>query len=278
EAGSLYNLRAPLAAVVSYHASYTVNSPPTARMEYDHTSMAGNPLILMIFMFLVSILTIKLPKALAKENDKERVSQLHLGILIAVILFWLFYVLGGNAYLVWILGIALTVGAYGMAHMIYVRGWRGMAISSEGLYLGEGIEAVDPVNGSGPPAGPVAQGPAILGTGGAGVDPHPSEEVMVVMPTVDEEAVSEPAQPVDQTPAYVTPPPQPQVQSQAVPTVQPSTANQGPAPSPVVTPEPVARDTKTMRCRCGGKFRVPLQPRPLEVQCPHCGVTGTLKD
>jgi hypothetical protein len=272
EEGTLFNLRAPMAAVVSYHASYTASSPPSARMEYDHNTMVGNPLVLMLFMFLVSVLTLKLPKALARENDKERVSQLHLAILIVLILFWVFYALGGNAYLVWFLGIALTVGAYVMAYMVYARDWRGMAVDSQGTDLGEAISAVDPVNGHAPPAGPVAQGPALLGDGGSGVDPHPTDDVLVVMPGVNEEGPGRSTV----TATATAPPPRPQVRavvpvhSVAPPT---STPTVPPTPSPSTAPP----GTKTMRCRCGGTFRVPLEPRPLEVQCPNCGVTGTLK-
>ncbi len=267
--GTLFNLRAPLAVIVSYHASYTASSPPSARMEYDHDTFAANPLVLMLFMFLVSVLTLKLPKALARENDKERVSQLHLAILILLILFWVFYVLGGNAYLVWILGIALAVGAYAIAHMVYARDWRGIAVDSEGLDLGEAISAVDPINGRAPPAGPIAQGPALLGEGGAGVDPNPADDVMVVMP---EEGSDGPGAPPVVAPA-ANPVPSPPSPASPAP-VQASTASVVPAqPSPASRPP----GTKTMRCRCGGTFRVPLEPRPLQVQCPHCGVAGTLR-
>jgi hypothetical protein len=259
-----------MAAVVSYHTSYTVSSPPSTRMEYDHGTFVANPLVLMIFMILVSVLTLKLPKALARENDMERVGQLHLGILIVLILFWLFYALGGNAYLVWVLGIALAAGAYGTAHMVYVRGWRNMAIPLEGIDLGEAIAASEPVDGSTPLEAPPTKGPAILGRGATGVDPHPEEDVLVVMPTDDAETLT-PADPAAMAPAYITPPPgQGPVAVEAPP--GPVAVQAQPAPEDAPAPA-----TKAMRCRCGGTFRVPLEPRPLEVQCPHCGVKGTLR-
>jgi hypothetical protein len=297
--GTLLNLRAPLAAVVTYHGSYTVSSAPAARMEYDHSTMAGNPLILMIFMFLVTILTFKLPKALARENDKERVRQLHLAILAAVILFWLFYALGGNAYLVWFFGIVLAAGSYSFAFQIYSRDWRGMAMDSEGVDLGAAIEAIDPMSGQKAPEGPVAQGPAILGMGRTGVDPYPSEGEVVVMP--GDEALLQAVDPSDMTPAYVTPKPmRPEPVHQMVPPPQtaqpampvplampPEPAQQAvPPPQPVQpdvpgslpdTPQEPTGETKAMRCKCGGVFRVPLEPRPLQVSCPHCGTTGTLE-
>jgi hypothetical protein len=293
--GTLLNLRAPVAAVAWYHSSYTVSSVPSARMEYDHNTMAGNPLIMIFLMALVTLLTLKLPKALAKENDKERVRQFHLGILAALILFWMFYALGGNAYLVWGLGIVLTAGAYGMAHMIYARDWRGMAMDSEGIDLGEAISPIDPVNGTVPQAGPMVQGPAILGEGASGVDPYPEEDVTVAMP--DDGVVLEAVDPGRTTPAYVVPtpvtpeppaPPAPTVQhAPPVPSVQPAPVPQRVTPVPVPVSAPpatpveggdgTAPSTKAMRCKCGGVFRVPLQPRPLEVQCPHCGTTGTLR-
>jgi hypothetical protein len=218
----------------------------------------------MIFMILISVLTLKLPKALARENDMERVSQLHLGILIALILFWLFYSLGGNAYLVWGLGIVLAVCAYGMGHLVYVKGWRNMAMPLEGIDLGEAISASEPVDGMTPLEAPPTKGPAILGQGATGVDAHPEEDVLVVMPTDEAETLTA-VDPATMTPAYVTPPAEP----------EPVTVQ---APPESATPEAAAAPaTKTMRCRCGGTFRVPLEPRPLEVQCPHCGVTGTLR-
>lgn len=260
EGGTLLNLRAPLAAVVTYHGSYTVSSAPAARMEYDQNTMVGNPLILMIFMLLVTVLSIKLPKAVAKENDKERVRELHLGILVATVLVWLFYTLGGNAYLVWFLGIALTVGSYTMAHQVYVRNWRRMAIDLDGIDLGEAISAVDPVNGRVPPSGPVAQGPAILGDGRTGVEVHPSEDVVVVLPEQED------LLPVDPSHAGTGPP------------IAPAYIVPEPVASALVQPVEQAQvATKSMRCKCGGIFKVPLQPRPLEVQCPHCGTTGTLR-
>jgi hypothetical protein len=230
-------------------------------MEYDHGTFAGNPVVLMIFMVLISVLTLKLPKALARENDMERVGQLHLGILLVLILFWLFYVLGGNAYLVWGLGIALAVGSYGLAHMVYVQGWRGMAIPTEGIDLGEAIIATEPADGGTPLQDPPTKGPAILGHGAAGVDPYPEEDVTVALPEHDTEVLTA-VDPAASTPAYVTPPPQPSPPPVEAP------------PAPGAAP---GTGTKTMRCRCGGTFRVPLEPRPLEVQCPHCGVTGMLK-
>lgn len=266
--GTLWNLRVPLAAVVTYHASYTVSSPPRARMGYDNHSMIGNPLVLMIFTFLVTLLTIKLPKAMARENDRERLPQLHMGVLILVVLYWVFYILGGNAYLVWAFGIGLTVGAFIVAYMVYARGWRGLAMDSDGLDSGEAISAVDPVNDHAPPAGPFAQRPDLLAFGGPGVDPHPSEEVMVGIPAEGDEPRDELIAP---TTALVAPSPSP-----PPPPVSPPVPSTRPAPKPsTVTYGPPG--TKTMRCRCGGTFRVPLEPRPLEVRCPHCGVTGTLK-
>ncbi len=263
EEGTLWNLRVPLAVVVSYHGSYATSSPPSARMEYDHDTLVGNPLVLMIFMFLVSVLTLKLPKALARENDKERVRELHLGILACLLLFWVFYVLGGNAVLVWSLGVVLTVGSYALSHQIYAREWRGLAEDTEGLDLGEAITAVDPLNGYRPPRDPVAQGPSILGTGGQGIDTNPSEDVVVALPGQEKELETweEPA-PEAPAPVYRTvAPPAPQT------------------PSPVSdgTGHPPSVATKSMRCRCGGVFKVPLQPRPLVVQCPHCGTSGTLR-
>jgi len=270
--GTLLNLRAPMAAVISYHGSYTASSPPANRMEYDHDTMVGNPLILMIFMILITVLAIKLPKALAKENRKERVNQLHLAILISTILVWLFYVLGGNAYLVLFLGIALTAGAYGMAYQIYARNWHDMAQSTDGIDLGEALSAVDLVEVETTPSGPVAQGPAILGDGGTGVDPYPSDDVVVAMPGEDVLRAADPARgiPAQEAPMYGMAEP-----TSVVTTPEPV----APAATPMAAapPEPqAAPSTKAMRCKCGGTFRVPLEPRPLHVQCPHCGTTGTL--
>ncbi|UCC93170.1 MAG: hypothetical protein JSW25_00380 [Thermoplasmata archaeon] len=300
EEGTLLNMRAPLAAVVTYHSSYTVSSAPSARMEYDHSNMAANPLILMLFMLGITYFTIKLPKWAARDNDKERVLLFHRVILISVILFWLFYALGGNAYLVWGLGIALVVGSYAMGYQIYAKEWRGMAMDSEGIDLGEAISPIDPVNGTIPQAGPAVQGPAILGEGATGLEPYPEEDVTVAMP--DDTAVLEAVDPSAAAPAYATDPPTaqevppppaaPAPPAMPYPQQQPvQAATAPPVPAAVAAPQAVVKKqvvpvaqaaepaptTKAMRCKCGGVFRVPLQPRPLEVQCPHCGTTGTLR-
>lgn len=277
EEGTLWNLRVPLAVVVSYHGSYSTSSPPSVRMEYDHDTLVGNPLVLMLLMFLITILTLKLPKALARENDKERVRELHLGILVCLLLFWTFYVLGGNAVLVWSLGVALVVSSYALSHRIYARDWHGLAEDSEGLDLGEAITAVDPVNGYRPPADPVAQGPSLLGVGGRGVDANPSDDVVVALPGQEgvletwEEPSPHPA-PAGAVPVYRT-------VANPSPQASQGTTAAGPvaAPAPPGPPDSPQAATKSMRCRCGGVFKVPLQPRPLVVQCPHCGTSGTLR-
>jgi hypothetical protein len=271
DGGSLWNLRVPLAVVVSSHVSYTSSSPPAARMEYDHGATVANPLILMIFMFLITILAIKLPKGLAKENQKERVRELHLAILISTILVWLFYTLGGNAILVMVFGVALVGVGYFMGHMVYAKDWKGMAVDLEGIDLGDAISAVDPVNGFTPPSEPVAQGPAILGAGGAGVTVHPEKGHMVALPMEEDYEAAE------LVPVMVTVPEPEPAQAAASPPVVAK------VPVPVSVPAPMSESarptvaTKSMRCKCGGIFKVPLQPRPLEVQCPHCGTSGTLK-
>jgi hypothetical protein len=246
EEGSLFNMRVPLAVVVSYHGTYTASSAPLVRMEYDHSTVLANPLSLMLLVFIITFLAIKLPKIVARENGMERVRELHMSVLVALALFWLFYVFGGTAVLVWIFGVAIVVLGYFMAHLIYVKGWRGLAQSEEGIDLGEAISAADPVNGRVPTQVQMYKRPTLIETDTRPAAINPDEEVVVIMGD-------------DVTPPATADMPQspPRVEKQVV--------------------TPVAKvAVKRMRCKCGSLFDVPVAPRPLEVQCPHCGTKGTI--
>jgi hypothetical protein len=252
--GTLLNMRVPLAAVVSYHHSYTPSSVPSARMKYDHSTIVANPLALMLLVLIITYLALRLPKAVAKENGKDRVRELHLGILVFIALFWLFYVLGGAAVLVWVLGFSLVGGAYYMAHLIYVQGWRNMARDEEEpIDMGEALSAAQPVVGAPPATVRASESKAILAPGAATPQSLPPDEVVVEM---DDGPVPQPAPPVHSVRA------EPMAKTPAVATPPEDAGTVG---------------TKRMKCKCGGYFEVPPQPRPLEMRCPHCGTRGTVR-
>jgi hypothetical protein len=292
--GTFLNLRAPMAAIVYFHDDYAAAGVPTNRGEYDHSTFVGNPLALMILVFICTYLTIKLPKAVAKDNSMERVGQLHLAILILVILFWLVYIFGSAAVLVWVFGIALVVVAYYLAYLIYAKNWRGIAEPSEGIDMGEAISAVDMAGGALPSDVQTTQTPTLLSQpsddGLQPVVPKPGDEEVLVV--VQDELQAEAVQQLGngQAPGQVlatSPEPGPEAGEPTVQTIE-QPPEQEPVTAPVPMPEvestvpPVADEpqvpaTKKMKCKCGGYFDVPLEPRPLEVQCPHCGTRGTLK-
>jgi hypothetical protein len=292
EEGSLLNMRIPLGAVIRFHHSYTVGSAPTVRMMYDHSTILDNPLILMLLMILSSYLTIKLPKGVAKENGMDRVPQLHQANLAMVIVVWLIYVFGAAAFYVWFLAALSLALAYYFAHMVYKKGWRGIAQSEEGIDLGDAILAADPVNGgsAGQMYSPNATFNAPASTAPA---TDPEDEVVVLLAQDTPHQVPQPvahstitrvdAPPVP--PAEQAPPVAPVVvQHPAAQAVQAAAPAQS---APVVVQHPAAAaaqaansnngSTKRMKCQCDGFFDVPLIPRPLEVECPHCGTTGVLR-
>ncbi|NOQ53662.1 MAG: hypothetical protein GQ558_03545 [Thermoplasmata archaeon] len=303
--GTLLNMRAPMSAVISFSASYTVSSAPVSRMSYDHSSTVGNPLILMVFTLIITYLAIKLPKNLARDNKKERVRQLHIAILMAVVMYWLFYLLGGAAVLVWVFGFAMVGMSYFFGHQIYAKDWKEMAQPTEGIDLGPAYVATDPVNGDDAFGHPDVRAAPIIGEAGpARIDAPPTEDIILAVPDdaqwQDEEVALRPVvmpgpaatapQRVVKVPAtgYVAPP-QPAPAPAQAPAPAPA---QAPVPAPAQVPaaqapvmptSPTAQHVlpqeaeKSMRCKCGGVFKVPLQPRPLEVQCPHCGTTGVLR-
>jgi hypothetical protein len=292
--GTFLNLRAPMAAIVYFHDDYAVAGVPANRGEYDHSTFVGNPLALMILVFICTYLTIKLPKAVAKDNDMERVGQLHLGILILVILFWLLYIFSA-AVIVWVFGIAMVILAYYLAYLIYAKNWRGIAEPMDGIDLGEAISAVDMAGGELPSDVQTTQTPTLLSQpsddGLQPVVPTPGDEEVLVV--VQDELHAEAVQQLGngQVPGQVvatSTEPAPEAEQSMVQTIeQPPETTQVVAPPPAPVPqtpepepaaaEPPAPATKKMKCKCGGYFDVPLEPRPLEVQCPHCGTTGTLK-
>jgi hypothetical protein len=139
--GLLFNLRVPMAAVVSFKVEYPVTSPPTARMQYSHSSIVGNPLVLAILMLVFTYLAIKLPKALAKDHGMQRTAKMHWAFLAIVILIWLFYFLGGASVLVWALSIGCLAGIYYLSYQVYAKRWRGLAESMAGIDIGKGLEA-----------------------------------------------------------------------------------------------------------------------------------------
>jgi len=229
--GTLLNMRAPMSAVILFQDSYTVSSAPVSRMSYDNSSTVGNPLILMVFTLIITYLSIKLPKNLAKDNKKERVRQLHIAILFAVILYWLFYLLGGASALIWVFGFVLVGGTYFFAHQIYAKDWKEMAQPTEGYDLGPAYVATDPVDGNGEVGHPDVRAAPIIGEAGpARIEAPPSEDIILAVPDdaqwQDEEVklkpvlmpapipvqYATPVAPVQQQPVYKQV--QPQVQQQ----------------------------------------------------------------
>jgi len=275
--GMLLNMRAPMSAVIFFQDSYTVSSAPTSRMAYDHSSGVSSPLVLMVFTLIITYLSLKLPKNLAKNNEKERVRQLHLAILFAVIVYWLFYLLGGAAPLIWVFGFALVGGSYFFAHQIYAKDWKEMAQPTEGIDLGPAYVATDPVDGNGALGHPDVRAAPIIGEAGpARIEVQPSEDIILSVPDdaqwQDNEVNLQPI--VMPGPAPVAPvapaaPVAPVAPAAPVAPVAPVTSVQQQQPQSQVA-------QKSMRCKCGGVFKVPLQPRPLQVQCPHCGASGIL--
>ena len=293
--GTLLNMRAPMSAVITFQDSYTVSSAPVSRMSYDHSTIVGNPLILMVFTLIITYLAIKLPKNLARDNGKERVRQLHIAILLAIVVYWLFYLLGGAAVLIWVFGFALVGMSYFSAHQIYAKDWKDLAQSMDGIDLGPAYTPTDPVNGNGDVGHPDVRAAPIIGEAGpARIEASPSEDIILAVPDdaewKDEDVDLRPA--VMPGPAATAPqrvvmgpatgsavPPLPAPARVPAQTPPPAPA-QAPAQAPVMpTPQQVQPQVaeKSMRCKCGGIFKVPLQPRPLEVQCPHCGTTGVLR-
>ena len=273
EGGTLFNLRVPMAAVVSWSGTYPVSNPPVVRMEYSHSGILGNPIVLAILMLIFTYLAIRLPRASARDNGKQRVRGLHLGILAIVILAWLFYFLGGPAVLVWVLSLGCLVGIYYVSHMVYVKGWRDLAEDEEGIDLGEGLEAARGETSRGAAAFVAAQGPA--------TESEPVQRPVVVDAQhgapVSAPAYTAAEQPVVAQPPMFAPPPQP-VAPPPVPVVPPPQPNgarpNGTNGKPLPPPPPPVR----MRCpQCATVFQVPGAPRPLPIRCPKCGKQGLLR-
>ena len=173
----------------------------------------------------------------------------------------------------------------------------------DGIDLGEAISAVDMAGGALPDDVKTTQTPTLLpqapDDGLQPVVPKPGDEEVVVV--VQDELQAEAVQQLGTGPApgqvvATSTEPAPDAQDQEVQTIAPPEAAAPPpapapptpeveptpvtppeAPAPPVAEEPQVPATKRMKCKCGGTFDVPLEPRPLEVQCPHCGTTGTLK-
>ena len=277
EGGTLLNLRVPMAAVVSWSGTYPVSDPPQVRMEYSHSGVLGNPIVLAILMLVFTYLAIKLPKAIARDNGKLRVRGLHLAILGVIVLAWLFYFFGGPSVLVWAMSLGCLAVIYYVSHMVYVKGWMGLAEDEEGLDLGEGLEAARGETSRGAAAFVSAQGPA------------PEEMALqqpqqqpVIVDVQHGAPVSDPAymasqQPVVVQPPVFAPPPQP-VAPPPVPVVPPPQQNgerpNGTNGKPLPPPPPPVK----MRCpQCATVFQVPGAPRPLPIKCPKCGKQGLLR-
>jgi hypothetical protein len=274
EEGTLLNMRIPMASVVSFHESYTASNPPSVRMEYRHNTVVGNPASLGILILIATYLGLKLPKWTARDSGMERVRELHLAVLVSGVLLWLFYFFGGPAVLVWVFAFAYGAVPWYMARLIYVQGWRGMAKpEEEAVDLGEAIAAADLDAGAVPaPVRPRAE--MLANPDQSTPRPVPSSEVVVLLDSDrPEERVAPmepPAGPSTEAQQAATAPP-PAQPAPAIPTTPPAQPSSG-----EISNGATDEGTKTMKCRCGGVFKVPLEPRPLEVQCPHCGVKGVL--
>lgn len=256
ESGSLWNMRVPLAAVISYHGSYPVTDPPSVRMEYRHDSVLGSPLALMLLMFIFTILTIKLPKAVAKDGKKERVPFFHYGLWIVVVLIWLYYFFGGAAGGVWAAAIACVVVSYFLAHMIYVKDWLGLAEPTAGIDLGEAMSATDPTV-----KGVVDDGLVAMDKDTIDIitDPSPGPGPPDVVEGGEGDAGASGAVPApQQAPPPQTPQPQPPVEPSA-----PPPADEG--------------ATRSVRCPgCNEVFHVREPEGPTLVECPGCGKKGKI--
>ncbi len=257
--GTLFNLRVPMAAVVSWSGTYAVSNPPSARMEYTHSGFLGNPIVLAVLILLFTFLALRLPKAAAADNGKERVRWLHWGFLAFIIVVWLFYFLGGAAVLVWFLTIGGVLGVYYVSHMVYAKGWRGLAEDKEGIDLGKGLEAVEADEEQTVRGYMESLRPAPVPDEGTARDEGPV--------VVDAGG-----------PRFAPPPPPGPVARVAVRVAAPPVAA-GPGPNgangrPLPPPPPSVK----MRCpQCGAVFKVPGTPRPLSVKCPSCGKTGMIR-
>lgn len=277
EGGTLLNLRVPMAAVVSWSGTYPVANPPQTRMEYTHSGILGNPIVLAILMLIFTYLAIKLPKAAARDNGKSRVRGLHLTILGIVILAWLFYFFGGPAILVWVLSLGCLAGIYYMSHLVYVKGWRDLAEDEEGLDLGEGLQAAKGETSRGAAAFVASQRPVP-----EEMAMQQSQQQPVVIDVQHGAPVSAPAYVAAQPPLAVqppvfAPPPQP-VAPPPLPVVPPPQPNgarpNGTNGKPLPPPPPPVK----MRCpQCATVFQVPGAPRPLPIKCPGCGKQGLLR-
>jgi hypothetical protein len=248
EEGTLFNLRLPGAAVVSYSVSYTVSDPPAVRMEYDHSDIVGNPLPLGIMMFIFTWLALRIPKATARENEMERFRPFHLGMIAFVLLVWIFYFFGGPAVFIWVFCIGGLVITYYLSHRIYKQGWMGWAEPVEGKDLGEIMSPTTPEVDA--PVwtkpledndtdkgdltidltGPQVSAPA--GTGQSPVEDFLGQQVTLGNPSTNS------AQPAPQpaAPPPVVQPPAPQVNAAAPPVVQPAVPQVNAAAPPVVQP------------------------------------------
>ena len=302
--GTLFNLRVPMAAVVSFKVEYPVTSPPTARMQYSHSSVVGNPLVLAILMLVFTYLAVKLPKALAKDHGMQRMRAMHWAILAIVILIWLFYFLGGAAVLVWTLSIGCLAGIYYVSHLVYVERWRGLAEPMEGIDLGKGLEATALDESEGGPGkaraavfmvGPQTTAPA-YDPGAA----YSAEQVVVETASAVQAQRYGAVQPAAQPPQeqyYVMPhqAQQQQVQQQQVQQQQVQQQPQAPppqyAPQPTVQPPPYQQPPPTPsqpsypqpampppapqaapQSYTNGKNGRPLPPPPppVKMRCPAC--------
>ncbi len=305
EEGTLFNLRLPGAAVVSYSVSYTVGDPPAVRMEYDHSDIVGNPLALGIMMFIFTWLALRIPKATARENEMERFRPFHLGMIVFVLLVWLFYFLGGPAVLIWALCIGGLVVTYYLSHRIYKEGWMGWAEPLEGKDLGEimapttpEVDApvwTQPLEGEGPAKEDVTidlTGPQMTAPDGSGRSPV--EDFLGQPVTLGNPSAGPPAEPASQ------PSPQPAPQPAAQPPVVPPPA----APPPVVPPPALQADAtappqqpvvQKVRVTAGevqqdaaappatqdpngdvigvNNRPLPRPPSPVSMRCPQCGTT-----
>jgi len=300
--GTLFNLRVPMAAVVSFKVEYPVTSPPTARMEYSHSSVVGNPLVLAILMLLFTYLAIKLPKALARDHDMQRLSRMHWAFLAIVILIWLFYFLGGVAVLVWALSIGGLAGIYLLSYEVYAKRWRDLAEPMEGIDLGKGLEATALEEADGgaravtfvgapQPAAPSATAsPAydpgaaysaeqvVVETAAAGqaeryravqpAAPPPQEQSFAMPHQVQQQAQPPVPQQVPQQVQWQQQPqPQQMPQPQYVPQPQPY---QPPPPPLQPASQPAARPVSQPVTNGRNGRPLPPPPPPVKMRCPAC--------
>jgi hypothetical protein len=214
-----------------------------------------------VLILVFTFLALRLPKAAAADNGKERVRWLHWGFLAFIILVWLFYFLGGASALVWVLTIGGVLGVHYVSHMVYAKGWRGLAEDKAGIDLGKGLEAVE------------ADEEQTVRAYMESIRPRPPVDA-------DAKRDDGPVLVAVDAPRFAPPPPPGPVARVVVPAAPAGPAavageaTNGVNGRPLPPPPPASK----MRCpKCGTVFTVPGAPRPLSVTCPSCGKTGMIR-